>query len=61
MSIDVILGTVYNNLNIKQNNPHNTSNRVARKALTNLKQYTCERYRDVRSNSQEDSLRVATN
>lgn len=29
------------------------------KALTNLKQYTCERYRDGRGNSQEDSLRVA--
>ncbi len=29
------------------------------KALTNLKQYTCERYRNVRGNSQEDSLRAA--
>ena len=31
------------------------------KAPINLKQYTCERYRDVRGNSQEDSLRVANN
>ena len=29
------------------------------KAPTNSKQYTCERYRDGRGNSQEDSWRVA--
>lgn len=49
---------VYNSLTRSNKaRPHKQPSKP--KALINLKQYTCERYRDVRGNSQEDSLRAA--
>lgn len=57
-SVDSTRIKVYSDYKVKQNRPK-TKQPSKPKALTNLKQYTCERYRDVRGNSQEDSLRVA--